>query len=90
MLRTLSLILTLAATPAAAECYADYKARSDDPYRLAYGVAQVSACDKSGAEQELGPRLAAAGWTLLSVVSVFGPEGLAERQDRAADHFLAY
>jgi hypothetical protein len=79
MLRTLTLILSLAASPAAAECFADYKARSDDPYRLAYGV-----------EQELGPRLAAAGWTLLSVVSVFGPEGLAERQDRAADHFLAY
>jgi hypothetical protein len=90
MLRTLTLILTLAAGPAAAECYADYKARQDDPYRLAYGVAEVSACDKGGAAQEIGPRLAAAGWTLLSVVSVFGPEGLAERQGRAGDHFLTY
>lgn len=90
MLRTLTLIAALTASPAAADCYADYKARQDNPYRLAYGVAQVSACDAGGATQELGPRLAAAGWTLLTVVSVFGPEGLAERQGRAGDHFLTY
>ena len=81
------LLLTL---PAGAECYADYKAKQDDPLRLHYGVAQVSACDKGGAEAELQPRLASAGWTLLNVLSVFGPEGLEERKGSAGDYFLRY
>jgi len=42
--------LALMALPAQAECYADYKAKQDDPLRLHYGVAQVSACDPAGAE----------------------------------------
>jgi hypothetical protein len=81
-----------AALPAQAECYADYKAKQDDPLRLAYGVAQVSDgnCDPGSAANELAPRLAAAGWTLLSVMSTFGPEGLSEREASAGDHFLRY
>ncbi len=94
MIRTvaLTLTLTLLAGPALAQCYADYKARQDDPYRLAYGVAKVADenCDRRAAAAELAPRLAAAGWTLLTVVSVFGPDGLSERQDRAGDQFLTY
>ena len=46
---------------ASAECYADYKAKQDDPLRLHYGVAQVSdaACGAGpgSAEGELAPRL---------------------------------
>jgi hypothetical protein len=85
-------LLLLTAAPASAECYADYKAKQDDPLRLAYGVAQVSDgnCDPGSAEGELAPRLADAGWTLLNVMSVFGPEGLSEREGRAGDHFLRY
>ena len=78
------------ALPAAAECYADYKAKQDDPLRLHYGVAQVSACDTGGAEAELTPRLAADGWTLLTVLSTFGAEGLDERKDSAGAYFLRY
>ncbi len=37
-LATLALVL---AGPAAAECYADYKAKRDEPLQLHYGVAQV-------------------------------------------------
>lgn len=87
----IALILTLAA-PASAECYADYKAKQDDPLRLAYGVAQVpdSACDPAAAKNELAPRLQAGGWKLLDVMGVFGPEGLAERKDRAGEFFLRY
>lgn len=83
----LLLALTL---PASADCFADYKAKQDNPLRLHYGVAQVSACDKKDARAELEPRLAAAGWTLLKVLSVFGPEGLEERKDSAGDYFLRY
>ena len=84
--------LLLAAMPASAECYADYKAKQDDPLRLAYGVAQVSDgnCEPGSAANELAPRLASAGWTLLAVISTFGPEGLGEREASAGDHFLRY
>lgn len=78
------------ALPASAECYADYKAKQDDPLRLHYGVAQVSACDTGGAEAELAPKLASDGWTLLTVLSTFGPEGLDERKDSAGAYFLRY
>lgn len=78
------------AVPASAECYADYKAKQDDPLRLHYGVAEVSACDPGGAEAELSPRLAADGWTLLNVLSTFGPDGLEERKDSAGAYFLRY
>ncbi|RID92953.1 hypothetical protein D2N39_04645 [Gemmobacter lutimaris] len=80
----------LVAMPAAAECYADYKAKQDNPLRLHYGVAQVSACNKKGARAELAPRLAAQGWKLLNIVSTFGPEGLNERRSSAGDYFLRY
>ncbi|MFA9230101.1 MAG: hypothetical protein ACEQSU_05055 [Microgenomates group bacterium] len=88
-----ALTLTLAAgTAAGAECYADYKAKQDDPLRLQYGVAAVSdaACDVGSAEAELAPKLEADGWTLLNVVSTFGPEGLAEREASAGEFFLRY
>ena len=82
----------MATSPAAADCYADYKAKKDDPLRLHYGVAQVSDgnCNASGAAGELAPRLADAGWTLLNVMSTFGPEGLDERKASAGDNFLRY
>jgi hypothetical protein len=80
------------ASPAAAECYADYKAKQDNPLRLQYGVAQVADanCSRGAAEAELAPRLAAAGWTLLNVVSTFGPEGLEERKASAGENFLRF
>jgi uncharacterized membrane protein len=86
-----ALLVGLAAQ-AQADCYADYKAKQDDPLRLHYGVAQVpdSACDRGAAQDVLAPRLAADGWTLLNVLSTFGPEGLEERKASAGDYFLRY
>ena len=81
------------AAPAEAACFADYKAKQDQPLRLAYGVAELpdSACASADAAAAvLAPRLAAAGWTLLSILSIFGPEGLDERKPSAGDHFLRY
>jgi len=72
-------------------CYADYKAKRDDPLRLHYGVAEIAGdCAPGPAAQELAPRLAQAGWELLDVVGVFGPGGLEERRANAGDHFLRY
>jgi len=88
-----TLLAGLMALPAQADCYVDYKAKQDDPLRLAYGVSQVSdaACGKpKRAQGELEPRLAADGWTLLKILSSFGPEGLNERKASAGDFYLRY
>lgn len=87
-----ALVALALAGPASAECYADYKAKKDGPLQLHYGVAQVSDgnCNKKGAAGELAPRLAADGWTLLNILSTFGPEGLAERKASAGAYFLRY
>ena len=87
------LLGVMLALPAQAECYVDYKAKRDDPYGLAYGVSQISdaACGKpKRAKDELAPRLAADGWTLLKILSSFGPEGLNERKADAGDFYLRY
>ncbi|MDP4032524.1 MAG: hypothetical protein Q8P60_06700 [Pseudorhodobacter sp.] len=80
------------ATQASAACYADYKAKQDSPLRLHYGVAALpdNACDKASARAVLAPRLANQGWTLLNVLSIFGPEGLDERKASAGDYYLRF
>ncbi|WP_408633686.1 hypothetical protein [Pseudorhodobacter aquimaris] len=84
------LVLALAGT-AQAECYADYKAKRDNPLRLHYGVVALpqSACSSDAAARFIAPRLAQKGWTLLNILSVFGPEGLAERKANAGAYFLS-
>ena len=90
LVAALALLPLAAPGMARAECYADYKAKQDDPLRLHYGVAQVSECDKKAAKADLAPRLRASGWQLLSVISTFGPEGLGERQSSAGEYFLRF
>lgn len=89
---TLAFIMScaLASQGAAAECYADYKAKQDNPLRLHYGVAEVSKCSKNAATAELSKRLAAKGWTLLNVMSVFDKSGLAERKQSAGPNYLRF
>lgn len=75
----------------AAECYADYKAKQDNPLRLHYGVARIDGpCDAGQARGELAARLRQNGWTLLNVLSVFGPEGLAQRKPDAGPYYLRF
>lgn len=94
MTRPLLLAAALAAfaLPAQAACYADYKAKQDNPLRLHYGVIELpdAACDPSAASAELARRLAGTGWTVLNVVSIFGPDGLAERKADAGAYFLRF
>ena len=81
----------LTATAAHADCYADYKAKRDNPLNLHYGVAQVSgACTKANARVQVEPRIAVDGWELLNIVSVFDKAGLGERKDSAGAYFLRY
>ncbi|MBM9593457.1 hypothetical protein [Roseitranquillus sediminis] len=84
---------TLAAAAADAACYADYKAKRDDPLRLHYGVMEVSdaACrDSARARSEVADRLARADWQLLSVEGTFGDEGLDRRRQSAGQYFLRF
>ena len=95
-LRSFALALgaTLAMTlPAAATCYADYRAQQNNPVRFHYGVAQIpdSACGDTGAAASaLRGRLSQNGWTLVDVLSTFTDSGLGSRQGNAGQYFLRY
>ena len=86
-------VLLAAALPAQAACYADYKAKRDNPLRLHYGVMELpeSACaSRAAAEEAVRSRLSGADWELLNVVGLFGDEGLEQRRESAGDFFLRF
>ena len=89
---TLALGLIAAGSPALAVCYADYKAKMDNPLRLHYGVIEIpdAACSVGDAFQVIAPRVAAGGWELLEVMSVFDETGLAARSADAGQYYLAF
>ena len=79
--------------PALAACYADYKAKQDNPLRLHYGVMRIDTnpCTMSdGVRASVADRLAAAGWQLLQVQSVFDDSGLEKRKSDAGQYFLRF
>ncbi|MCB1405494.1 MAG: hypothetical protein KDK01_04340 [Rhodobacteraceae bacterium] len=83
----------ISALPASAACYAEYRAQQSNPVRFHVGVAQVSdgACGNiAAAANELSARLRQNGWTLVNVLSTFGPEGLGSRQGNAGQYYLRY
>lgn len=84
--------LLLATGPAGAECYADYKAKRDDPLKLHYGVIELpdEACTPEAAGPEIAGRIEVDGWVLLNVLEIFGAEGLEQRKESAGDYFLRY
>ena len=87
----LTFAVLMMAFPATAACFADYKAKRDNPLRLHYGVVEVTgACTVQAARAEIAQRIARDGWQLLNVVSIFGPEGLAERKESAGTYFLRF
>lgn len=93
LLIPLALIAALALPmgASAADCYADYKAKQDNPLRLHYGVIHLEGtCKRKPAKAEVSARLAQGGWTLLNVISVFGPEGLDQRRANAGSYFLRF
>lgn len=83
--------LCLGTSVQAQACYADYKAKQDDPLRLHYGVIELrQGCSKGAAKSEATARLSRNGWILLNIVSVFGADGLDSRKDRAGPNFLRF
>ncbi len=88
-----AILFVASASAAQAGCYADYKAKKDNPLQLHYGVIQVpqSVCDgQVNAAASIAPRLANQGWTLLNVLSVFNDQGLAGRKASAGRYFLSF
>lgn len=87
----LGLVLGLGAQAATAACYADYKAKQENPLRLHYGVVELRGdCSRSAAQAEIAPRLERSGWILLNVVSVFDEGGLEQRKSSAGQYFLRF
>lgn len=92
---TLGLMLaTTSASFAASGCYADYKAKqSHGALKLHYGVIELPQkfCgNKANAQKKVKQRLAAQGWTLLTIISTFDASGLTQRQGNAGAYFLKY
>ncbi|UWQ22056.1 hypothetical protein [Jannaschia sp. W003] len=87
----LAILALVVALPVQAACYADYKAKRNDPLRLHYGVIQLDPedCDPEAAAAALRSRLDD-GWELLQVVDVFDDTGLDQRRASAGPYFLRY
>jgi len=88
----LGAFLGILAGPAAAACYADYRAQKDDPFGLHYGVIAIpdNACSVGAAAPVIAGRIAAEGWQLLQVISVFDDNGLDARRSDAGAYFLRF
>jgi hypothetical protein len=83
----LSALVTLSLSAAAqAQCFADYKAKQDNPLRLQYGIIELpsSACGSvSAAQAYAAPVIARSGWTLLQIESIFDPSQFPARSANA-------
>ncbi|MBF9035182.1 hypothetical protein HKCCE2091_13130 [Rhodobacterales bacterium HKCCE2091] len=96
MKRTLAIwafaLSLLAALPASAACFADYKAKMDNPLRLHYGVIEIpdNVCSVDAAGPEIARRVATEGWELLEVMSVFDETGLSAREADAGRYYLHF
>ncbi len=86
----LSLALSLAAGAANAACYADYKAKRDDPLRLHYGVIELSDAECNDPSGAVARRIASDGWELLTIMQVFDAEGAQQRRSDAGAYYLRY
>ncbi|MCK8463209.1 hypothetical protein MUY35_05030 [Aliiroseovarius sp. S1339] len=89
----LALAFTAYALPSQAGCYADYKAKRDNPLKLHYGVIELpdAACsNRQVAARQVQQRLENQGWLLLKIQSIFDETGLTERKESAGEYFLRF
>ena len=92
---TMLIVLTALASAGTADaaCFADYKAKRDNPLRLHYGVIELPDAICGNAEKtraEIKARIGVANWRLLNVLSVFGADGLENRKESAGKFFLRF
>lgn len=72
---------------ASAQCYADYKAKQDNPLRLQYGIVELpaAACASRRAAHDHAARvIARSGWTLLQIESIFNADEFQRRSANAS------
>lgn len=82
---------SLGSAASAAECYADYKAKKNNPLKLHYGVVQLNhGCSVQQAKSEVAARIGRDGWILLNVLSVFDASQLAGKEANAGPFYLRY
>ena len=85
------LVSSLAASAASAACYADYKAKQDNPLKLHYGVIELRGdCNKKSAKKEIAKRISGDGWDVMNVMAVFDESGLEGRKADAGQYYLRY
>ena len=83
----------LSSVSAEAACYADYKAKRENPLKLHYGVIQIDTTPCAMSDKvntTVAARLNASGWQLLQVQSVFDDSGLGKRKKDAGEFFLRF
>ncbi|KNG94536.1 hypothetical protein [Pseudaestuariivita atlantica] len=96
MKHVLALCLALAASIGSAEaaCYAEYKAKRDNPLQLHYGILQLPSDAACRNQQRAGAvierRIGRDGWTLLSVMSLSTTPPSAEQRSNAGQYYLRY
>jgi len=91
LMTAIALFLVSASSPSA-DCYADYRAKSENPFRLHYGVIQIPdhLCSQDEAARYIAERISTEGWVLLVVDSLFGVNGLKQRSEDAGQYLLRY
>ena len=92
---TVATAILLAGSSAMADevCFADYKAKKNDPLKLHYGVIELAGnqCDdERAARAEIARRINVDNWTLLTVVSIFDEREKAGKKRKAGDYYLRY
>lgn len=94
MARMMTIVLfLLLPLSAGASCYADYKAKKDNPLRLHYGVIELpdAVCgNRQAARREIAERIGGSGWQLLSIEAIFDESGLDQRRGNAGRFFLRF
>lgn len=86
---TASLLFPLAGH---AGCYAEYKAKRENPLKLHFGVSEIldSPCTVETAEAGLTSRLENDGWILLTIVAMIDETELEAVKTRAGAFYLKY
>ncbi len=88
-----TLLAAVLAAPASAQCYAEYKAKQDDPLRLHYGIVLLDAPDcpePAAAKQAVNARLAGTGWKLLNVIGVSAQTPDKTQKANAGEFYLRF
>ena len=86
---TLAIFLTQSAQAA---CYADYKAKQENPLKLHYGIMKFDSveCTASIVQEKVALRLLPHGWTLLNLLTVSRELPTTQRKENAGENFLRY